>query len=307
MAKKLFQGTGVAIVTPFRADKSVDFVSMGKLVEHIIAGKVDYIVALGTTGESVTLNHDEKAAVINFVIEAVNGRIPVVMGAGGNNTHDVVNDVKAICEENIPVAGILSVSPYYNKPSQEGIYEHYKKVASSCNLPLIIYNVPGRTGSNITAETTLRLAAEIRNIIAIKEASGNLSQINHILKNKPKDFMVVSGDDQLTLPMIALGASGVISVSANAFPLEYSEMVRHALKGRMKKAQELQNALLELMDTHFIEGNPAGVKASLNIKKIIDNTLRLPLCPVTDATYNKLKGLISELDKIKANLPFSED
>ena len=307
MGKKFLQGTGVAIVTPFRSDKSVDFVSMGRLIEHIIAGKAEYIVALGTTGESVTLNRDEKAAVINFVIEAVNNRVPVVMGSGGNNTHDVVNEIKAICEENIPVAGISSVSPYYNKPSQEGIYQHYKKVASSCNLPLIIYNVPGRTGSNIAASTTIRLAEEMRNIVAIKEASGNLSQVNHILKNKPKDFMVISGDDQLTLPMIALGAAGVISVTANAFPLEYSEMVRHALKGRMKKAQELQNALLDIMDTHFIDGNPAGVKASLNIRKIIENELRLPLCPVPDNTCKKLQQLIGELDTKRESLPLSDD
>jgi 4-hydroxy-tetrahydrodipicolinate synthase len=305
MIKKLFQGTGVAIVTPFRADKSVDFVSMGKLIEHLIDGKVEYIVALGTTGESVTLNQDEKIAVINFVIEAVNNRVPVVMGIGGNNTHEVVNNIRVVQDENIPVAGILSVSPYYNKPGQEGIYQHFRKIASVCSVPLIIYNVPGRTGSNITASTTLRLAADAENIVAIKEASGNLNQINHILKNKPKDFMVLSGDDQLTLPMIALGSSGVISVSANAFPLEFSEMVRYALKGKMRKAQELQNALLDIMDAHFVEGNPAGVKASLSIKKLIDNTLRLPLCPVTDPTYRKLEELITDLENKKETLPLS--
>ena len=307
MVKRLFQGTGVAIVTPFRADRSVDFVSMGKLIEHIIAGKVEYIVALGTTGESVTLNFDEKAAVINFVIEAVNGRVPVVMGAGGNNTHEVVNEVKSICDENIPVAGILSVSPYYNKPSQEGIYLHYKKIAAACSLPLIIYNVPGRTGSNIAASTTLQLAREIKSIVAIKEASGNLSQINHILKNKPRDFMVLSGDDQLTLPMISLGAAGAISVTANAFPLEFSEMVRSALKGKLRRAQELQNVLLDIMDAHFIEGNPAGVKASLSIKGLIDNTLRLPLYPVSGATHSKLENLIQDLNIKKESLSLSEE
>ncbi len=302
MSKKLFQGTGVAVVTPFRDDESIDFVSMGKVIEHLIRGQVEYIVALGTTGESVTLNHDEKTAVINYVLEAVNKRVPVVMGVGGNNTHDVVNAVQEVCDENLLLAGILSVSPYYNKPTQEGIYQHYKKVASASNLPVIIYNVPGRTGQNITAETTVRLARDCKKIVATKEASGNLNQINHILKNKPKDFMVISGDDQLTLPMIALGASGVISVSANAFPFEISEMVRLALKGKLKRAQQYQNALLELMDAHFVEGNPAGVKASLNIKKLVHNNLRMPLCKVSAPTYNKIRSLIDELERTMESL-----
>jgi 4-hydroxy-tetrahydrodipicolinate synthase len=303
MVKKLFQGTGVAIVTPFRDDESVDFVSMGRVIEHIIEGKVEYIVALGTTGESVTLNTDEKIAVINFVIEAVNGRLPVVMGIGGNNTCEVERSVKAICDENLSLSGILSVSPYYNKPGQEGIYQHYRKIASASTLPLIIYNVPGRTGGNMTAATTLRLAADFKNIVAIKEASGDLNQINHILKNKPRDFMVISGDDQLALPMISLGASGVISVSANAFPAEYSEMIRIALKGKFRKAQEIQNALLDIMDAHFAEGNPGGVKASLAIKKLIQNKLRLPLCPVSKSLYSRLQELIKVFDSQKAELP----
>lgn len=306
MVKKLFKGTGVAVVTPFREDESIDFVSMGKVIEHLIAGKVEYIVALGTTGESVTLNFEEKCAVINFVIEAVNGRVPVVMGIGGNNTHDVLQNIETVCDDKLPLAAILSVSPYYNKPTQQGIYQHYKKLASASSLPIIIYNVPGRTGSNITADTTLKLARDFRNIIATKEASGDLNQINHIIKNKPKDFMVISGDDQLTLPMIALGASGVISVSANAFPGEFSTMVRFALGGRFKKAQAIQNALLDIMDCHFVEGNPAGVKASLSIKKIITNKLRLPLVPLTKPTYDKLKSLIGELDQVKKTLPVED-
>lgn len=306
MVKKLFKGTGVAVVTPFREDESIDFVSMGKVIEHLIAGKVEYIVALGTTGESVTLNSEEKCAVINFVLEAVNGRVPVVMGIGGNNTHDVLQNIETVCDDKLPLAAILSVSPYYNKPTQQGIYQHYKKLASASSLPIIIYNVPGRTGSNITADTTLKLARDFRNIIATKEASGDLNQINHIIKNKPKDFMVISGDDQLTLPMIALGASGVISVSANAFPGEFSTMVRFALGGRFKKAQAIQNALLDIMDCHFVEGNPAGVKASLSIKKIITNKLRLPLVPLTKPTYDKLKSLISELDQVKKTLPVED-
>ncbi|MFP4365679.1 MAG: 4-hydroxy-tetrahydrodipicolinate synthase [Bacteroidales bacterium] len=305
MVKKLFRGTGVAIVTPFRDDESVDFISMGKVIEHIIAGKVEYIVALGTTGESVTLNADEKAAVINYVLEAVDGRVPVVMGIGGNNTHEVERAVKKVSRDNLPVAGILSVSPYYNKPSQEGIYEHYKKISLVSDLPVILYNVPGRTGMNISASTTLRLARDFGNIIGIKEASGDLNQVNHIIKDKPKDFLIISGDDQLTLPMIALGGSGAISVSANAFPLEFSEMVRLALKGKFKKAQEIQNALLDIMDTHFAEGNPAGVKGSLAIKKLICNNLRLPLCRLSKSTYGQLKAFIEELEIKKAFLPLN--
>lgn len=302
MSKGLFQGTGVAVVTPFRNDESIDFVSMGKVIDHLIAGKVDYIVALGTTGESVTLNSDEKSAVINFVIESVSNRVPVVMGVGGNNTNEVVQAVQTVCEDNLSIAGILSVSPYYNKPGQGGIYEHYKKIATACNLPVILYNVPGRTGMNISASTTLKLAGDFRNIVAIKEASGNFNQINHIIRNKPHDFMVLSGDDQLALPMIALGASGVISVSANAFPLEYSEMIRYALKGKFRKAREIQNALLDLMDIHFAEGNPAGVKASLSIKKLVHNNLRLPLCRVSGETYEKIKILIREFDRKRESL-----
>jgi 4-hydroxy-tetrahydrodipicolinate synthase len=303
---RLFQGTGVAIVTPFRDDDSIDFPSMRKVIEHLIEGKVEYIVALGTTGESVTLNADEKIAVINFVIETVNGRVPVVMGVGGSNTSEVVRILEKICEDSLSLNGILSVSPYYNKPSQEGIYQHYKKLASCCKLPIIIYNVPGRTGSNISAATTVRLAENCKNIVAIKEASGDLNQVNHIIRDKPRDFMVLSGDDQLTLPLIALGASGVISVSANAFPLEFSEMVRLALKGKFKKAREIQNALLDIMDAHFAEGNPAGVKASLSIKKVIENNLRLPLCPLSSPMFGKLQKLIREFDSIKADLPLSD-
>jgi 4-hydroxy-tetrahydrodipicolinate synthase len=306
MLKRALTGTGVAIVTPFREDGSIDFLSMGRVIEHLIDGRVEYIVALGTTGESVTLNSEEKSAVINFVIETVNNRVPVVMGIGGNNTHEVVGAVQAASDQELPVTAILSVSPYYNKPTQEGLYEHYKKIASVSGFPVIIYNVPGRTGMNISAETTLRLARDCKNIIATKEASGDLNQVNHILKDKPDGFMVISGDDQLTLPLISLGASGAISVSANAFPLEFSEMVRLALSGKFRKAQKIQNALLDIMDTHFAEGNPAGVKASLHIKKLIDNNLRLPLRPLTPGTYDKLKSLITDLEAAKPCLPLSK-
>lgn len=303
MAKTKFRGTGVAIVTPFRNDGSVDFYSMRKLVEHLISGGVDYIVALGTTGESVTLSSDEKIAVINFVVDEVDGRIPVVMGVGGNNTREVVDNLKEVCDGNIAIDGVLSVTPYYNKPSQEGLCLHYREVANACDLPVILYNVPGRTGVNMTAETTLKLAGEVGNIAGIKEASGNFNQINLIIRDKPEDFLVISGDDPLTVPMISLGASGVISVSANTFPQEFSMMVKYALSHKFDKAQLIQNALLDIMDAHFVEGNPAGVKASLCLKGIAEKNLRLPLCNVSEKTFKKMEALMEELEGKRKNLP----
>ncbi len=302
MAQSKFEGTGVAVVTPFRNDDSVDFKSMRKLIEHLVEGKAEYIVVLGTTGESATLSKDEKIALISFVVEEVGGRVPVVMGAGGNNTQEVVGFLKQVCDD-IPIDGVLSVSPYYNKPSQEGIFCHYKEVAAACDLPVIMYNVPGRTGVNMNSSTTLRLAREVKNIAGIKEASGNFNQINHILKDKPSGFIVLSGDDPLAVPMVSLGASGVISVSANSYPLEFSQMIRHALAGKFKKAQVIQNALLDIMDAHFVEGNPAGVKASLSVKNLIDYNLRLPLTPVSKATYEKIGQLVKEFDNNKESLP----
>ncbi len=306
MPKTKFKGTGVAIVTPFRRDGSVDFSSMRKLIEHQIKGGVDYIVALGTTGESVTLSNDEKIAVINFVVDEVDGRIPVVMGVGGNNTQEVVNKLKEVCDGNIGIDGVLSVTPYYNKPGHEGLCLHYREVANACNLPVILYNVPGRTGVNMSAETTLKLACEISNIAGIKEASGNFNQINRIIRDKPDGFLVISGDDPLTVPMISLGASGVISVSANTFPFEFSQMVRHALSHKFSKAQAIQNALLDIMDAHFIEGNPAGVKASLCLKGIVENNLRLPLNRVSDTTFKKIESLLEDFEMIKKNLPLDK-
>lgn len=291
-ANSKFKGTGVAIVTPFRNDDSIDFKSLTKLVNFQIENHVDYIVVLGTTGESVTLSNDEKQAVVDTVIEAANKRVPVVVGIGGNNTQDVISKIKSFDFSNID--GILSVSPYYNKPSQAGIYEHYKAVASASSLPVIIYNVPGRTGSNISAETTLKLA-EIDNIVATKEASGNLLQVMEILKYKPKDFMLISGDDALTLPIIALGGNGVISVAANAFPGEMSEMVNLALDKKIPQARTIHYQLLDIINTLFVEGSPAGIKAALAIKKLNTNHLRLPLVPVSQATYNKLAEQIKTL------------
>jgi 4-hydroxy-tetrahydrodipicolinate synthase len=293
MSKKIsLKGTGVALVTPFHKDGTIDFKSLKKLVDHVIINGVDYLVVLGTTGESVTLNKDEKNAIVDYVVECNNGRVPLVMGIGGCNTQEIVNCIRDSDLENINA--ILSVSPYYNKPSQKGIYLHYKTISSVSPLPIIIYNVPGRTASNITSETTLKLAQDFENIIAVKEASGNLFQCMEILKNKPKDFLLISGDDMLTFPLLALGADGVISVAANAFAKDFSDMVQHALKGNWSKSRELHFKLLEVMDLLIVEGNPAGIKASLEILKICSDNLRLPLTSVSKPTYNKLAGIIAE-------------
>ncbi len=291
MIKRL-KGTGVAIVTPFRKDGSLDFNALSKLINYLIDNGINYIVALGTTGESVTLNKDEKTAVINFVKESINGRVPLVVGIGGNNTSEIITTINNTDFEGIDA--VLSVSPYYNKPSQEGLFQHYNSIAQSSPVPIILYNVPGRTGVNISADTTLKLAKN-RNICAIKEASGNLAQIIEILKNKPKNFLVISGDDALTLPITLLGGNGVISVIANALPKLYSTMVNYALERECDKAIDINNQLLDTYKYLFIEGNPAGIKASLNILKIIDNHLRLPLVPVGKDTYQKLKDLLTIL------------
>ncbi len=294
MSRKIqFKGTGVALVTPFHKDGSIDFKSLKKVVDHVIVGGVDYVVVLGTTGETVTLNKDEKHAVVDYVIEMADNRVPVVLGIGGCSTQDIVNTIKDTDFENIDA--VLSVSPYYNKPSQRGIYLHYKTIANISPVPVIVYNVPGRTASNITAETTLKLAEELENIIAVKEASGNLFQCMEILKHKPKDFLMISGDDMLTYPLLALGAEGVISVAANAFPKEFSDMVQNAFKGNWNKARELHFKLLEIMDLLIAEGNPAGIKASLEIVKIATDNLRLPLTSVSKPTYNKIAGVIAEM------------
>jgi 4-hydroxy-tetrahydrodipicolinate synthase len=285
-----FIGTGVAIVTPFRKDDSIDFKALRNLVNYQIENKVDYIVVLGTTGESVTLNNDEKKAVVESVIETVNKRVPVVVGIGGNNTQEIISKIKSF--DFTDIDAILSVSPYYNKPSQKGIFEHFKAVAAISPVPIIIYNVPGRTGSNITSETTLKLANEIHNIIGIKEASGNLIQVMEIIKNMPKDFLVISGDDAIGLPIILMGGSGVISVMANAFPKEFSEMVNFALDKKIVQARALHYQMLDIISALFIDGSPAGIKAVLEIKKMATNHLRLPLVPVTNQTYNRLIELI---------------
>jgi 4-hydroxy-tetrahydrodipicolinate synthase len=287
-----FRGTGVAIVTPFNKDKSVDYSSLTKLLEHLIKGKVEYIVVLGTTGESVVLSKEEKQKVVKHVVDVTKKRLPIVLGLGGNNTQEILD----YCKYKAHFKGIdavLSVSPYYNKPNQRGIYEHYKAIAEACPVPVILYNVPGRTGSNIAAETTLALAKNFKNIIAVKEASGNMEQCMKIIKNKPKDFLIISGDDLLALPLIACGADGVISVVANAFPSDFSEMVRHTIAGNMKEAQKLHYKLTDIIEKLFADGNPAGIKAVLQIMKICKSYLRLPLVNVNSETETIIKKLVS--------------
>lgn len=287
------RGTGVAIVTPFLADKSVDIEGLTNLVNHLINGNVEYLVVMGTTGESVTLNKEEKQLVLSTVLSVNNGRLPVVLGIGGNNTQEVVNTIKNTDFNG--VSAILSVSPYYNKPTQEGIYQHYKAIANASPLPIILYNVPGRTSSNITASTTLRLANDFENIIAVKEASGNLEQAMQIIKNKPEGFYIVSGDDALTLPIVASGGDGVISVVANAYPQEFSDMVRATLNHDLKTAQNLHYKLLDFINLLFAEGNPGGIKAALKILGICGDDLRLPLVNVSDETFNKIKKEIAKI------------
>ncbi|MBK6986576.1 MAG: 4-hydroxy-tetrahydrodipicolinate synthase [Bacteroidetes bacterium] len=276
-----FTGTGVAIVTPFTTKGEVDFPALTKLVEHIIKGRVEYIVVLGTTGETATLSKEEKKQVIACIVKATKKRIPLVLGVGGNNTSELVEQLKK--EDLSAFDAILSVSPYYNKPSQEGIYQHYKAISKASPLPIILYNVPGRTASNIAWDTTIRLAKEFKNIIAIKEASGNIEQCMKIIKYRPDNFLIISGDDNLTLPLIASGADGVISVVANAYPKDFSDMVRFALFHDLKNAQKLHYKLMEITEQLFADGNPGGVKVVLAQKKVTGSSVRLPLVEPNDA------------------------
>jgi len=290
----MFKGTGVAIVTPFKSDFSVDYQALENLTQHLITNKVDYIVALGTTGETPTLTHEEKYSVAKVIKDVVNKRIPLVLGIGGNNTAEVL---KAIEKGDVEgYHAILSVCPYYNKPTQKGIYLHYKQISENSPLPLIIYNVPGRTGVNISAETTLQLAADCKNIIATKEACGNMEQIMTIIRNRPEGFLVISGDDAITFPLIACGADGVISVTANALPLQFSEMVRKALKGDFANAKPMHMSMLEFYQAMFAEGSPSGVKAALNILGMLENVVRLPMVSVSDPHYNHIAGLLNKIN-----------
>jgi len=291
MALSKLTGTGVAIVTPFRKDGSIDFKSLEKLIDFLVSGGVSYIVALGTTGETPVLSKAEKKAIISSVIEVTNKRIPVVMGIGGNCTSEVLETIKSTSFDG--TEAILSVSPYYNKPGQEGIYQHYKLIAEASPVPVIIYNVPGRTGSNITAETCLRLAKETKgNILGVKEASGNMSQIMNIAKEKPAGFLLISGDDALTLPMMAIGGSGVISVIGNAFPADFSRMVKLSLEGRYEEARKIHFRLLPAIDLAFAEGSPSGIKAFLDVMGITPNFVRLPLVCASKELYKKIENFV---------------
>ena len=285
------KGTGVALVTPFNEDKSVDYKGLENLLNHVIDGGIDYLVLMGTTGECVTLSKGEKVAVVDFCKKINNSRVPVVLGIGGNNTMQVVEDIKSANLDGIDA--ILSVSPAYNKPSQEGIYQHYKMISGNCPLPIIVYNVPGRTASNISAETTVRLANDFENIVAVKEASGDMDQIMKIIKNKPSDFVVLSGDDGLTLPMIHMGAEGVISVIGQSHPKEYSDMVSFGLSGNQEIANQLHNKLYDFYVPLYAEGNPVGIKACLELLGICKSQVRLPLVEASDAIKNELKSLMN--------------
>jgi len=275
---------GVALVTPFKEDESIDFDALARLIEYQIKNGTDYLVVCGTTAETPTLTDEEKRELARFVVTCVAERCPVVLGVGGSNTRAVVEQLKN--DDFTGIDAVLSVTPYYNKPSQEGMYQHFSAVARVSPCPIVLYNVPGRTGVNMTAETTIRLANEFPNICAIKEASGNFTQIDDIIKNKPKDFMVISGDDGITFPLITLGAVGVISVIGNAFPREFSRMVRFALQGGYTNARQTHHHFTELIQLLFLEGNPAGVKSMLALMGFIENKLRLPLVPNTIKTKN---------------------
>lgn len=284
------KGTGVAIVSPFKKSGALDFDAYEKVMNHIIQGGCEFIVVLGTTGESPTISKQEKKELIQFSVEKNAGRVPLVAGIGGNNTAEVIAAVQDTSFKGVDA--ILSVCPYYNRPQQEGIFRHFKAVSEESPVPVILYTVPGRTGSNISALTTLRLARECNNIIGIKEASGSIDQIGQVLRDRPKDFLVLSGDDALTLSLLALGADGVISVVANVFPKEFSDMVRFGLKGDFAKAREIHFRLLNFINSLFADGSPAGVKAALEIKKLAGNFLRLPLVPVNNSTYKLIQQLI---------------
>lgn len=284
--KNPFLGTGVALITPFRKQETIDFSKLESLINNVINNGVDYVVALGTTSEAATMTETERHALQDFIVETVGGRCPIMLGLGGNNTLAVTD---AIANTNFDgISGILSVAPYYNKPNQRGLAQHFKQISEASPVPVVIYNVPGRTGVNIAADTTLQLAEECPNIIGIKEASGSIAQVMQILRNKPERFLVISGDDSLTYPMITLGASGVISVIANALPKEMSSMVKYAMKGDLKKALPLHYKMLPLMNAIFEEGNPAGIKALVEIEGYANNVLRMPLVKVSKPLYNKI-------------------
>lgn len=293
MAHNIFKGLGIALVTPFKSDGSVDYESLTRLIEYQLNNGADFLCILATTGETPCLTADEKKKIKELVISLAKGRVPILMGCGGNNTAAVIEELKTSDWHGID--GVLSVCPYYNKPSQEGLYQHFKSIAAATKLPVVLYNVPGRTGVNLQASTTVRLAKDCPNIVAIKEASGNLEQVDEIIKNKPDDFDVISGDDSLTFPMISCGAVGVISVIGNALPKEFSKMIRLEFRGEYEGARKIHHKFTDLFSLLFVDGNPAGVKAMLHEMGMIENVLRLPLVPTRISTLQKMSEIMKEL------------
>ena len=293
MLSEKFIGTGVAVTTPFKNNKKIDHGALKKHIEFLINSGVNYLVILGTTGESVTLTEEEKTEVVRTFQETVNGRVPLVLGMGGNNTQAVVDKLQQTNLQQLDA--ILSVAPYYNKPSQAGLYQHFHTIATNSSVPVILYNVPGRTGVNIAPDTITKLARDSENIIAVKEASGSFTQAMHIIQNKPEDFQVISGEDGITLPLLSIGVNGVISVVANAFPKEFSTMVNYALKNDIQAAKDIHYKMLPIVEKLFAEGNPSGIKSALEIKGLIANNLRLPLTPVSKELQQEIKHLIENL------------
>ena len=294
MIQTKLKGMGVALITPFKEDESVDYDALMRLVDYQLQNNTDFLCVLGTTAETPTLSANEKKKIQEMVIERVNGKIPILLGVGGNCTKSVVDALKTGNYDGVDA--ILSVVPYYNKPSQEGIYQHYKAISEVSPRPIVLYNVPGRTGVNMKAETTLRIAHDFKNVIAVKEASGDITQMDDIIKNKPADFDVISGDDGITFPLITLGAVGIISVIGNAFPREFSRMVRLALQGDYANALTIHHKFAELFKLLFVDGNPAGVKAMLNAMGMIENKLRLPLVPTRITTFEAMRKILNELN-----------
>lgn len=293
MARNIFKGLGIALITPFTLDGKVDYKSLKRLLEYQLANGADFLCILATTGEAPCLTGQEKDELTAFIKDIVRGRIPILKYCGGNNTAAVVEEIKTTNWTGID--GILSICPYYNKPSREGLYQHFKAIAEASPLPIVLYNVPGRTGINMKAETTVKLARDFSNIVAVKEASGSLEQVDEIIKNKPDHFDVISGDDALTFSMIASGAAGVISVIGNALPREFSRMIRLEFKGEYEPARKIHHMFTELYSLLFVDGNPAGCKALLNDMGMIENVLRLPLVPTTITTKQKMADILKEL------------
>lgn len=290
--RQTLSGTGVALITPFRSNMEVNLDALGRIIDFVIDGGVEYVVTLGTTGETPTLSKEEKIAIIQYTYEKVGNRVPVVVGVGGNDTISLVKELEHLPLEK--ATAILSAAPYYNKPSQEGIFQHYKMLAAASPKPILLYNVPGRTGRNMSADTTIRLAREVSNIAGIKEASGDMAQCMQILRDRPENFLVVSGDDALVLPQIACGMDGVISVAANAFPKAFTQMVRESLKGNFKAAKALNDPLIQAYELMFAENNPAGVKAFMTEMGLIENHLRLPMTPLSENLYNAVKSYLTK-------------